>query len=53
MQYLKARALADAAITFDFARAVGAEASALVHAAQLCLKQAMAEGKLPSATEVM
>jgi KipI family sensor histidine kinase inhibitor len=53
MQYLKARALADSAITFDFARAVGAEASALVHAAQLCMKQAMAEGNLPGATEVM
>lgn len=53
MQYLKARALADSAITFDFALSIGAQASALVYAAQLCLKKGMADGSLPGATEVM
>ena len=53
MQYLKARALADSAITFDFAASIGIEASALVHAAQLCLDKGMADGRLSGATEVM
>ncbi len=52
MQYLKARALADSAVTFDFATSIGVEASSLVHAAQLCLTKGMAEGALPGATEV-
>lgn len=52
MQYLKARALADSAVTFDFATSIGVEASAHVHAAQLCLMRGIAEGALPGATEV-
>ena len=53
MQYLKARALADSAITFDFALSIGIEASALVHAAHLCLNKGIADGRLSGATEVM
>lgn len=52
MQYLDIRSLADAAITLNFARAIGVEASARVHSALVCLRQGMDEGLLPGATEV-